>query len=854
MRTVQGLTALLLVSVTALPAYALNLLGDAEGDGDVDMLDAVLVQSGLYGQSPPSLISPLALTNGDTTLGLAEMMQVSQAAFGFTVLTQPAGWVVLPVPAPLAATSGDAPIALHWPVNAPSTGAQRTDGLETAIYPSPSTAESVLSNALPLVAGGGVDVQLTPVNTTGASQVQTYTLTLDVYDSQGYNLVATLMQVLDVTVGPSVCANGWPQPGEACDDGEADECAGICNGDCTGPAYLHCGLCPEGQVRVGASCETVGAIFHYSDDVNNGLNPFPDDRYRDGLGAIALPDWNFLEFQDPEPFINSDFFAFAQTIAAQTSLYTSGFGTYSPLEFSLSAAINTATLPAGMHVVNLDTMTPWTYTWTATWYSDIGRLDLQPELPLDSLATYGVILTSDVKTPLGTPLGYDHDFRNLLGGNPAGDMGALIAYATGTLGLARDEIAGAYTFTTEATWQDLWTVRSRLDSGNLPTPAPSFAANGATPYTEGIFNTPSATKNSLLGTASPYYKTAAVGNVNLHNFRGADLVWNPAYIASGGAPPTERVRFHMAIPNVTAPVGGYPAVIIGHGLGGSANFAWEIARIADNYVPTPNFVLIAHDHTHHGYRGTGNSTTDLFNYFNFANFYAMRDNFRTTAGDILQMRRIVRQAALALTPPFNQINPNKIYYLGSSLGGINGATFMAVDSQVTAGVLNVPACELVKILQSPTFSVELLPALQAAFGIMPGDPAYDQFFRILINRGLWIMGPGDPANYAPFMRPGWQLPGSSYKGVLIQLGVGDTLLPNDTTRTLARLMGVPTLTGESQCFTPGCLVSGMWEFDPVLYGFLTEEPHEIARFIPQAQAQIIRYAESEGSWILDGGP
>jgi len=433
----------------------------------------------------------------------------------------------------------------------------------------------------------------------------------------------------------------------------------------------------------------------------------------------------------------------------------------------------------------------------------------------------------------------------------AGDeLQPVLDYATHGLGLRRSQIALAFTFTTQETWQDLLMIRDRLDSDELAAPAISFEDIPATRYAEGVY-TEGATKDQLLRGHGDAFLLAAVGTARLYDFRAKDGIFNDAYVSGASMPPTSPVRIEIAIPNQPMPAGGFPVVILGHGLGQSADFTWDVAEIGAQLGYVPPFMLLAFDFPNHGARGSGNEAIDTLKYFHLDNFYAMRDSFRETAAEMLEVRRMVETATGA---PFDLINKNKILYAGASLGGINGATFLGVDSRIKTALLSVPAGELVRILEGKEVGGIVAPLLASEIGISTTNPEYPNFFRILIQRGLWIMGAGDPISYAPYIVRPQQLSGATRKSVLIQEGIGDDVLPNVTTEDLARVMGVPIVTKATTCETAGCSVSGMWQFNLADYGLAGQEPHLVSAKVPEAQEQLLTYLATDGREIIDASP
>jgi len=412
-------------------------------------------------------------------------------------------------------------------------------------------------------------------------------------------------------------------------------------------------------------------------------------------------------------------------------------------------------------------------------------------------------------------------------------------------------VALAFTFTTQSTWQDLLAIRDQLDGGDLPAPSISFDDDSATKYQEGVF-TDGPVKDQLLRGYSAQFRLAAVGTAQLYDFRNrSTAIFDPAVVNGTTAPRTAKVRIEIAVPDMPMPDGGYPVVVLGHGLGGSADFAWDIAEAGAEIGLVPPFILVAFDFPNHGARGTGSSTGDTIAYFHLNNFFAMRDSFRETAAEMIEVRRLVETSTVA---PLDLINKNKILFAGASLGGINGATFLGVDSRVHTALLSVPAGELVRILQGQQIGSQIVPVIASLVGVQPNSPVFPDFFRVLINRGLWIMGAGDPISYAPFIVSDTQLPGATRKAVLMQEGIGDGVLPNATTEDLARVMGVPIVSSETRCDVPGCRVSGMWQFNLADYGLAGEEPHLVSAKVREAQVQLLTYLATDGQVILDAHP
>jgi len=115
----------------------------------------------------------------------------------------------------------------------------------------------------------------------------------------------------------------------------------------------------------------------------------------------------------------------------------------------------------------------------------------------------------------------------------------------------------------------------------------------------------------------------------------------------------------------------------------------------------------------------------------------------------------------------------------------------------------------------------------------------------------WAWDPGDPINSAPFLiDPARRLPGVPPKRILMHEGLGDIFVPNAQGDALARVIGLPDANATRGCAnSAGC--SGIWRFDPAVYGIAPSLAHFVTNLIPEAQAQAARFLLSGGSEIID---
>lgn len=148
-----------------------------------------------------------------------------------------------------------------------------------------------------------------------------------------------------------------------------------------------------------------------------------------------------------------------------------------------------------------------------------------------------------------------------------------------------------------------------------------------------------------------------------------------------------------------------------------------------------------------------------------------------------------------------------ITFVGQSLGSITGAYYLAGNTTLATtglpytpttlgndmkGFLSVPGSTVAYLLKdSPQFSTTVNAGLSAASGgkVVPGTAAYTQFFLVAQT----LVDPVDPASMTLPLAAG--LPSRFSGRVAIQEAVGDTVIPNYTTRYLGNALGGRTLFG-----------------------------------------------------------
>ncbi len=131
-------------------------------------------------------------------------------------------------------------------------------------------------------------------------------------------------------------------------------------------------------------------------------------------------------------------------------------------------------------------------------------------------------------------------------------------------------------------------------------------------------------------------------------------------------------------------------------------------------------------------------------------------------------------------------DPQQIYYYGISMGHIMGVTFLALSQALEQAALSVGGCDLPLIVFRSHKFAQLLGMIELRLD----DPVNEVVFFAL---GATSTDRFDPLVYAPYLfeRP---LEGSPAKRTLLmQIGLGDSEVPNLSSFLLAKLLGVTLL-------------------------------------------------------------
>jgi len=268
-------------------------------------------------------------------------------------------------------------------------------------------------------------------------------------------------------------------------------------------------------------------------------------------------------------------------------------------------------------------------------------------------------------------------------------------------------------------------------------------------------------------------------------------------------------------------------VLFQHGFGGSNAGVLDVGAL----FAADGLATIGISAASHGRRG---SPLDLIT----STPFQIRDILRQSNADEMSVLRTIEAGLDVDGDAQPDLDPARMGYLGISLGGIMGATLVAVEEILPVAVLNVAGARIAFLATSEGTRDIYTSALAAAVGLEVGDPRFETFLRRQLEIAQHALDPADGLNFARrwFLEP---FPGASPHRVLVQEGIGDILVANASTEALAAAGGLEANVARSD--PDG--VSGLWRFEPPGgHGIFARE---------DVRAQAIRFLLSGGTEILD---
>ncbi len=258
------------------------------------------------------------------------------------------------------------------------------------------------------------------------------------------------------------------------------------------------------------------------------------------------------------------------------------------------------------------------------------------------------------------------------------------------------------------------------------------------------------------------------------------------YLGTPTEPATYRLPVHLWLPKDTSKPA--PVLFFGHGLGGDAMQARLIALTsAENGIATVAIAAPRHgDHPTARSDDPNAFATDLFG-IDLDNFtidgFVFRENLRQAAFDKLQVLELLKSGPDIDDDGTADLDMTRLSYWGVSLGGIMGSDFTALSGELDLAIFSIAGARMLSIaLESEAFGgmMELIATLAG------GEDALRQ--RGAMAQAL--LDGGDPVNWAAQLAYD-RNDGKPTPHILLQMVIGDEIVPNAATRVLARALDLP---------------------------------------------------------------
>lgn len=408
------------------------------------------------------------------------------------------------------------------------------------------------------------------------------------------------------------------------------------------------------------------------------------------------------------------------------------------------------------------------------------NLIIRPLMRLATNAHYAVAITKKVKAADGSDLPIQEAFAAALAGDDYGHARysskrySDIFAALEAAGVRKSDLALAWDFHTASDdflRRDLTTMRDAAvaamgpNGANLSfTTKDETAATGIYKAYSGTFTSPAFLTNGEEDTSVMRRDAAGLPKM--------DGMWNAPFAA--------------LIPDCVKTQGPRPVIVFGHGLFGSASeylkdgFTIDLAEkncfviVAGDFIgfTSRQFALaaLAVNDMNRGTQVTEKLTQSIVDFI----------TLETLAHHVFGNRPEFQYNGASV------IDPTKVFYVGGSLGGIMGNTFMAYDPNITRGVLAVPG-GVWSLLIERSF------AWHALMGSAQGSYQDPEVYQLNLAFFGMAFEPIDPITTAAHVIKD-PLPGVPTKNILIWYTLGDSLVTNISTEMVARTMGIDLLT------------------------------------------------------------
>ena len=492
---------------------------------------------------------------------------------------------------------------------------------------------------------------------------------------------------------------------------------------------------------------------------------------------------------------------------------------------------------------------------------------------LDQHARYALFVKRGVRDVAGSLVGPSEGFRRFrhTGNSGQSDDWMISSYreelirvfaAAQRAGIPENDIIVASVFTTQSITAPLERIRHQMnvsvpaeadfqlgfDKSRTVFPVNTIAGITSTNHTRtdgslpGVVTVPVALLQMVPGSVGH----VAFGKYVSPNYLTPDVIIPPVGTLAGGPAiqSWDDVYFNVYIPSGTPPPAGWPVAIFGHGRNGDKNFSMRVAAtMASRGIATVSINAVGHgfgpdsalsvtrsDGTRvtlsaggRGFDQNGDGAIGASEGWTAAatsRIVGERDGNRQTVVDLMQLARVIQYGMDVDGDDFPDLDALQIFYFGFSMGGIQGASLLAVDPAIAAGVLNSPGAGsdltiaalsplpvgrpvLGALLAARVPSLLNSPGLTSFGGIAIGPPHFNENMPLrdqaavintvegatdiqqLLDNTEWVRQAADPAAFAVHLR-NRPLHGVSEKPIIIQFAKGDQNIPNPLATAILR--------------------------------------------------------------------
>lgn len=153
-------------------------------------------------------------------------------------------------------------------------------------------------------------------------------------------------------------------------------------------------------------------------------------------------------------------------------------------------------------------------------------------------------------------------------------------------------------------------------------------------------------------------------------------------------------------------------------------------------------------------------------FINLASLLTSRDNARQAVADLFALTKALGTMDY-LDDGLPDFDTTEVYFVGHSLGGILGSTFLALEPTVKSAVLGMPGGGIAKLLDGSAAFGPVIAGGLASNGVVKGTSDYESF----LGATQTVIDSVDPINYANGTVSG--------RGVMMLEVLGDTVVPNN---------------------------------------------------------------------------